>query len=204
MSTLLTKTEQVKKPRTVESMDDDDLLDRMRNDDVVAYRELVARHIDRGYAVAMRILKNKADAEDVVQESFVKVWLGRRQWECGRAKFSTWLYRVVVNKCIDFTRAPKSEWLENVPEPADESADAVTSIQRQQVFGQLGDALDCLPPQQKAAVVLFYYEELSNQEVSEIMGVSVGAVESLLKRARKGLREALQQFEQDVRGSLSK
>ena len=184
--------------------DDDELLERMREDDVSAYRELVGRHLDRGYAVAMRILKNGADAEDVVQDAFVKAWLSRRQWEAGRAKFSTWLYRVVVNKCIDMTRAQKLEGLDDVPEPADDSIDAVTGIQKKQVYGQLGDALDRLPPQQKAAVVLFYYEELSNQDVAEIMGLSVGAVESLLKRARKGLRDVLRQSEQDMRGVLSK
>lgn len=182
---------------------DEDLLERMRHDDVRAYRELVSRHIGRGYAVALRILKNAADAEDATQDAFVKAWLGRRDWEPGRAKFSTWLYRVVVNRCIDVMRAPRSEGLDETAEPVDESANAVDGIQRQQVYGRLGDALDRLPPQQKAAVVLSYYEELSNQEVADVMGTSVSAVESLLKRARKGLREFLRHSEQDVRHAFS-
>lgn len=184
-------------------LDDDDLLDLMRRDDVNAYRELVSRHINRGYAVALRILKNQADAEDVTQDAFVKAWLIRHDWERGRAKFSTWLYRVVVNRCIDLTRAPKSAGLDDVDEPADDADDAVTGIHRRQIYGRLGDALDQLPPQQKAAVILSYYEELSNQEVAEVMGASVSAVESLLKRARKGLREVLRHSEKDVRGALS-
>lgn len=184
-------------------VEDDALLERMRADDVTAYRELVARHIDRGYAVAMRILKNGADAEDVTQDAFVKAWVGRHDWQPGRARFSTWLYRVIVNRCIDLTRAPKSDWIDDVPEPADQSADAVTGIHRRQVYGQLGDALDQLPAQQRAAVVLFYYEELSGQEVAEVMGLTVGAVESLLKRARKGLRESLRHAERDVKVVLT-
>jgi len=121
-------------------------------------------------------------------------------WDAGRAKFSTWLYRVIVNRCIDLRRAPKSEWLDDVPEPADEDAvDAVSGIHRRQVYGRLEDALGRLPTQQRVAVVLCYYEDLNNTEVAEVMNTSVSAVESLLKRGRKRLREILRNSERDVR-----
>ena len=75
---------------------DDTLLLLIGNGDQEAYRSLVERHIDRAYGVALRILDNRADAEDVVQDVFLKVWTHRGRWEGGKAKFSTWLYRVVT------------------------------------------------------------------------------------------------------------
>ncbi|OIQ88207.1 ECF RNA polymerase sigma factor SigW [mine drainage metagenome] len=179
--------------------DDDVLLERMRDDDVEAYRALVERHMDRAFGVAMRVLKNTSDAEDVTQDAFVKAWLNRHKWEPGRARFSTWLYRVVVNRCIDLRRAPRQEWIDDVPEPMDEGEDSVSSIHRRQVYGRLEDALGRLPTQQRVAVVLSYYEDLSNAEIAEVMNSSVSAVESLLKRGRKGLRDILKTSEQDVK-----
>jgi len=182
---------------------DEDLLERMRFDDVEAYRLLVERHIDHAYAVAMRILKIPADAEDVTQDALVKAWVNRHQWDAGRAKFSTWLYRVIVNRCIDKQRLVKTEWLDDVDEPAADITDAVTLIHRQRVYDRLEDALHRLPTQQRVAIVLSYYEDMSNLEVSEVMGTTVGAVESLLKRGRKRLRELLRQVEGDIRVGLS-
>lgn len=178
---------------------DDLLLERMREDDVEAYRELVERHMNRAFGVAMRVLKNPTDAEDVAQDAFVKAWTNRHRWEPGRAKFSTWLYRVVVNRCIDLRRSPREEWIDDVPEPADEAEDSVSQIHRRQIYGQLEDALGRLPTQQRVAVVLSYYEDLSNAEIAEVMSTSVSAVESLLKRGRKGLREILRHSEADVK-----
>lgn len=178
---------------------DDALLERMRLDDVDAYRTLVERHIDHAYAVAMRILKNPADAEDVTQDAFVKAWINRHRWDAGRAKFSTWLYRVIVNRCIDKQRLLKTEWLDDVEEPAADITDAVTLIHRQRVYDRLEDALHRLPTQQRVALVLSYYEDMSNMEVADVMGTTVGAVESLLKRGRKRLRELLRRSEGDIR-----
>ena len=182
---------------------DDSLLARMRADDTAAYRLLVERHIDRAFGLALRVLKNSADAEDVTQEAFVKAWQKRHDWQEGRAKFSTWLYRVIVNACIDQLRGPKGENLEDVAEPRDESEDAVSCIHRQQVVLQLDKALSRLPAPQRAAITLSYHEGLSNKEIAEVMGTSLFAVESLLKRGRQRLRELLKRAEGDVRSMLS-
>ena len=171
---------------------DDSLLARMRADDTAAYRLLVERHIDRAFGLALRVLKNSADAEDVTQEAFVKAWQKRHDWQEGRAKFSTWLYRVIVNACIDQLRGPKGENLEDVAEPRDESEDAVSD-----------KALSRLPAPQRAAITLSYHEGLSNKEIAEVMGTSLFAVESLLKRGRQRLRELLKRAEGDVRSMLS-
>lgn len=181
---------------------DDELLARMQDDDSEAYRVLVARHIDRAYGLALRVLKSPADAEDVTQDAFVKAWLHRHSWQAGRAKFSTWLYRVIVNRCIDLRRMPRNEWLDDVQEPADESDDSITLIHRRQVYGQLEAALARLPDQQRAAVALSYYDDLGNAEIAEVLDTTVSAVESLLKRGRQRLRELLKRSERDIRHVL--
>jgi RNA polymerase sigma-70 factor (ECF subfamily) len=181
---------------------DEHLIDRMRQHDESAYRLLVERHIDRAYGLALRILKSPADAEDVVQDAFVKVWLNREKWQAGRAKFSTWLYRVILNRCIDLRRMPHAEWIDVVPEPADDAEDCVVTIHRQEIYGRLESAVDQLPPQQRTAILLSYYEELSNAEIAEVMSISVSAAEALLKRGRQGLRGFLRRSETDVRRLL--
>jgi len=183
----------------VGELDDEGLLDRMKQDDSEAYRMLVERHVDRAYALALRILRNAADAEDVTQEAMVKAWTHRHSWQSGKARFSTWLYRVVVNRCIDLQRMPHSAWIEDVAEPADDRMDAVTAIHRQQAFSRLEDALDRMPAQQRAALTLAYFDDLGNAAIAEILGTTVPAVESLLKRGRQGLRTKLKRSERDLR-----
>lgn len=201
MTATLLVSSQTSSDVTVASLDDH-LIERMRRNDEGAYRLLVERHIDRAYGLALRILKNQADAEDVAQEAFVKAWLNRDKWQAGRAKFSTWLYRVIVNRCIDLQRSPRSEWIDNVPEPADTAEDSVSTIQKQQIYGRLEEAVDRLPTQQRAAVVLSYYEEMTNAEIAEVMGTTISATEALLKRGRQRLREILKRSEVDVRRLL--
>lgn len=190
-------------PTPLAALDDDILLARMRGDDAEAYRLLVERHVDRAYAIALRVLGNVADAEDVAQECLVKVWTHRHAWQDGKAKFSTWLYRVVVNRCIDLRRRPVNECLDDVPEPMDDEADSVSRIHRAQVFGRLDDAIARLPEQQRLALTLSYFDDLGNAEVAEILGTTVSAVESLLKRARQALRHNLRRCERDFRLALA-
>lgn len=184
-------------------MDDEALLARMKQDDAAAYRQLVERHVDRAYAIALRVLGNQADAEDVAQECLVKVWTHRQNWQDGKAKFSTWLYRVVVNRCIDLRRRPTNDCIDDVPEPMDDEADSVTSIHRGQVYGKLSDAMGRLPEQQRLALTLSYFDDLGNAEIAEIMQTTVSAVESLLKRGRQALRDKLRRSERDVRLALA-
>ncbi len=180
-------------------LDDDALLERMKADDSEAYRILVERHVDRAYALALRTLRNAADAEDVAQEALVKAWTHRHSWQPGKAKFSTWLYRVVFNRCIDLKRMPSNACLDDVAEPEDDCPDSVDSIHRSQVYGRLEDALATMPEQQRAALTLAYFDEMGNAEIATVLGTTVQAVESLLKRGRQGLRERLRRSERDIR-----
>ena len=182
---------------------DDTLLLLIGNGDQEAYRSLVERHIDRAYGVALRILDNRADAEDVVQDVFLKVWTHRGRWEGGKAKFSTWLYRVVTNRCIDIRRQPRNEEIEKVPEPLDGAPDAMTSLHRTEVSEMLDGAMQELPDHQRVALVLSYNENLSNTQIAEVMETTVAAVESLLKRGRQQLRKLLRRSETDIRQSFT-
>lgn len=170
---------------------DDELLLLIAGDNQDAFRILVDRHVDRAYSTALRILTNPSDAEDVVQEALVQVWTKRTLWQPGRAQFSTWLYRVVTNRCIDLLRRPKAEAIDILPEIADGQLDQVQEIARREASTLLNEALARLPDQQRIALVLSYSENLSNGEVAEIMETTVYAVESLLKRGRQKLRQIL-------------
>ena len=146
--------------------EDKELLDRLATGDETAFRLLVERHIDRAYAIALRIVGNAADAEDVVQDTMLKVWTHRGRWQHGRAKFSTWLYRVVSNRCIDLRRKPRTENVDVVPEVADGKPDAASVIERAEMSDLLEAAMRRLPEQQRVAVILSYHENMSNGEIA--------------------------------------
>ncbi|RAI43752.1 RNA polymerase sigma factor [Rhodoplanes roseus] len=190
-------------PAATQEPDDDELLRRIGESDEGAFRMLVERHVDRAFALALRILDNRADADDVVQDSLLKVWTHRARWECGRAKFSTWLYRVVTNRCIDLRRRPRNEDVDAVGEVADGQPDAVTAMHRSEVSELLDAAMNRLPDQQRIAIILSYHESMSNAEIADVMDTTVSAVESLLKRARQQLRKLLRRSENDIRQALT-
>ncbi|SDG55690.1 RNA polymerase, sigma subunit, ECF family [Bradyrhizobium sp. Rc2d] len=183
--------------------EDSELLDRLATGDEVAFRMLVERHIDRAYAIALRIVGNAADAEDVVQDTMLKIWSHRGRWQHGRAKFSTWLYRVISNRCIDLRRKPRTENVETVPEVADAQPGAVEIIERNELNDMLELAMQRLPEQQRIAVILSYHENMSNGEIAQVMDTTVAAVESLLKRGRQQLRQLLRKHERDIRTAFT-
>lgn len=183
--------------------EDSELLDKLATGDEAAFRMLVERHIDRAYAIALRIVGNAADAEDVVQDTMLKIWSQRGRWQHGRAKFSTWLYRVISNRCIDLRRKPRNENVETVPEVADGQPGAVEIIERNELNGMLELAMQRLPEQQRIAVIFSYHENMSNGEIAQVMDTTVAAVESLLKRGRQQLRQLLRKHERDIRTAFT-
>ncbi|WBL77135.1 RNA polymerase sigma factor [Bradyrhizobium xenonodulans] len=183
--------------------EDSELLDKLAAGDEAAFRMLVERHIDRAYAIALRIVGNAADAEDVVQDTMLKIWSHRGRWQHGRAKFSTWLYRVISNRCIDLRRKPRNENVETVPEVADGQPGAVEIIERNELNDMLELAMQRLPEQQRIAVILSYHESMSNGEIAQVMDTTVAAVESLLKRGRQQLRQLLRKHERDIRTAFT-
>lgn len=173
-------------------LDDNALVARMVQGDKAAYRVIVERYYRGIVGVSRRMGLVGGDAEDVAQDVFVRVWLHREKWQAdGGATFKTWLYRVAVNRVIDIKRKPQSVGDQELDDVPDESMSAVDKLAQHQEFKRLRKAIKKLSDQQQIAINLFYDRELSNQEAASIMGVSVNAMESLLKRARKRLREEL-------------
>lgn len=136
---------------------------------------------------------NQADAEDVVQEAYVKAFRALKAGEFDRrSSTATWLYRIVVNGAIDAKRS-RTRRAEQTDVQVDPSWDGAALAEARLALSELDEWLDALPPDQRAALVLQSLEGLNNAEIAQVMGVSEGAVEQRLVRARTTLRQRRQQ-----------
>lgn len=162
---------------------------KVRAGDRAAYRTLVERTERALFRLAARLLGNEADAEEVLQEAYVKAFTALTDGSFdGRAQVQTWLYRVVTNTALDALRRRKAR------PRGDDSAleklvgDAGNDPEARLALAELGRWLDELPAEQRAAVVLCSVEGLTNPEAAEVLGVSAGAIEQRLVRARATLK----------------
>ena len=152
---------------------------------------MVEKKLGRLLSLAERLLGRRGEAEEVAQEVFVRVWKQAPHWQPGRARFDTWLHRVALNLCYDRLRRRREE-APDADEAAADPADAPDELlQAKQRGRRVARALAELPQRQREALVLQYYQELSNSEAAELMGIGIEALESLLVRARRSLRERL-------------
>ena len=174
----------------VTSYSDHELILCVARRDIVAYRELVSRHLGRCMKVAERVLGNQQDAEDVVQEACLKIWNDADKWR-PKAKFSTWLYKVIVNACLDRRRKIVPLAVADLEFVIDDKLGADEIMIEEERWVSVRNALQRLPDRQRVAVVLSYYEGLSNQEAADAMGVLLGAFQQLLFRAKQKLKEEL-------------
>ncbi|SDE25117.1 RNA polymerase, sigma subunit, ECF family [Salipiger thiooxidans] len=172
---------------------DETLLAAYAAGDPAAARALTMRLGPRAFGHAMRMLNDRAEAEDIVQEALLRLWRAAPGWREGEAKVSTWVYRVVSNLCIDRIRRRRGGHvdIDAVAEPPDPSPSAEQGLQDTARGQALQAALDTLPDRQKQAVVLRHLEGLSNPEIAGIMDIGVRAVESLSARGRKALQGLL-------------
>ena len=159
--------------------------------DAEAFRQLAERHAARPHRVAWRMLGDEMEAQDVAQEAMLRLWRDAAGWRPGGAGVSAWLARVATNLCLDRLRKRGRTSDEEVPERADEAPLADALIEGEQQRAQVIAAMQELPDSQRAAVVLTYYEELSNADAASIMELNIQAFESLLLRARRALRQKL-------------
>lgn len=172
---------------------DEKLLARLRDGDAKAFDALVIRHTSKFYGLAWKTCPDKDEAEDIVQEAFLKLWQNPQLFDPDKgAKFTTWFYRVVVN--LAFDRAKKKrpvsgEEILNFVE--DQSAQPHIEIIDQEQQEYLEQAIQSLPERQKTAINLCFGEGLSNKEAAEIMDIGIKALESLLMRAKSGIRDML-------------
>lgn len=167
------------------------LLQRYAQGDAAAARLLAATLTPRLYGHALRVLGDRAEAEDVAQEAMLKLWKVAPEWRSGEARVSTWLYRVVANRCIDRLRKRRSTGLDEIDEPADPAVSVERRILDAARLDALQQALDQLPDRQKQAVVLRHIDGLANPEIAVILETGVAAVESLTARGKRALTQAL-------------
>jgi RNA polymerase sigma-70 factor (ECF subfamily) len=144
------------------------------------------------YALAMRMLGEQAAAEDVTQDAMLRLWRHAPKWEYGRAKISTWLYRVASNLCTDRLRARRDfVQPDAVAEVVSDDPSAADAMQAQARASSLRDGIAQLPERQAKAVALRHLSNLTNPEIAEIMECKVEAVESLIARGKKQLAAVL-------------
>jgi len=178
---------------------DAELMKRVAAGDAAACRFLVDRELPAIGAFAYRMLTSRSEAEDIAQECFLRLWKAAPKWRPD-AKVRTWLHRVARNLCIDRLRGRRPTDPIDAMEIAHEGVGPSGAVQQAQVAGLIDRAVADLPERQKQAVALVHYQEFSNIEAADIMGVSVDALESLLARGRRALRQALGGLRADLLG----
>lgn len=184
-------------PPILDKKNDEELLFLVVQGQHPAFTELVNRHAKRYYQIAYRTVFNKNDAEDIVQEAFLKLWKAPQQWSKDqKTKFSTWFYRVVINLCLDYNKKKKplpmeQEKISMVADTlmVDESLDA-----KQKQF-LLKSWIQELPERQQMALNLCFFEGLSNKEAAEILEINIKALQSLLIRAKNSLKDKMRKHQ---------
>ncbi len=175
-----------------EELDDETLVTHVAAADRGAYAVLVHRHGLRYRALAYRMMGDMAQAEDLVQEAFVKLWTHADRFDAKKAKFTTWFHRIVVNRCLDEKRKRTPDPLPEGFDQQDEADNAEETMVTESANRAMRAAVSNLPERQRVAVTLSYFDGLSNIEAAEVMDLKLKAYESLLVRARAKLRDELE------------
>ncbi|MCT4628587.1 sigma-70 family RNA polymerase sigma factor [Winogradskyella sp.] len=178
--------------------DDNILIAAINNGDTKAYAQLVDRYKDLVYTLALRMLKRREEAEEVAQDTFIKVFKSLNKFK-GDSKFSTWIYRVAYNTCLDSLKKNKKH-LNNVAideftyNKLDTIDNALDHIIKEEKSTLIKNCINKLPEDSSALLTLFYFEELSLDEISKIINVEANTVKVKLFRARKKLAVILEQY----------
>ena len=186
-------------------IDESTLVTQSREGDVGAFGELVRRYEGKIFRLAQHVTQNREDAEDVLQETFMKAYEHLDQFK-GDSKFYTWIVRIAVNQALMKLRRRKTDKSVSLDETIDTGEDTITReiaawdedpeqrFSREELGGILDTAIQSLEPPYRSVFVLRDIDELSTEETAEALGLSVPAVKSRLLRARLQLREKLTRF----------
>ncbi len=182
---------------------DEALVAEIAAGDQRAFAEIVRRHAGRLRALALRFSGGMAEADDIVQETFWSLWRNAGRWQPGGPPFAAYLTRMAINRAIDGERKRKTRrffGLDAVEDAADPGLPADQQMETSSTLKAVARDIHALPERQRAAILLAADGERSNAEIAEAMGLSVGAVEQLLVRARRTLRMRL--AEREAQGGL--
>lgn len=197
-------------------MSDEELMAAVVLGDPSAYQALVRKNLPAISRYALRLVGSRSESEDIAQETFLRLWTTAKKWDPAKAKLTTWLHRITHNLCIDFLRKQKrvslepdfdsevsseeatsGEFSNALRESAEAQGDSPDREAREAELRALDRALNMLPEAQRSALLLCHYQGFSNKEAADIMGSSVQALESLIARAKRGLRTQLEDFRHD-------
>jgi len=184
----------------------EELMARVAKGDNDAFEILVNRHQTSVLSLIYRFIGDRTRAKDLAQEVFLRVWQAARSYK-PQAKFTTWIYRITANLCLNELKSSRrKKWLqflrfgdnlENTVEETlvDDTPSPEDLLLAKERSRQIANALQSLPENQRMALILKRYDDLSYQEIAKVIGCSVSAVESLLVRAKRSLQEKLKNYE---------
>ena len=178
---------------------DDDIVARLRKGERRPYALLVDRYRDRGFALALRILRNREEAEEALQDAFVRAWNGLAGFE-GSSSFGTWFYRILYNVCMtSLSKRKQSAFLTEfdegtLPDPAEEPGlpGDYAGVEMRDLASRVTGALTRLPEKYAAILSMFYMQELTYPEIAEVTGLPAGTVKTHLFRGRILLQKEVQ------------
>ncbi|WP_339879776.1 RNA polymerase sigma factor [uncultured Algoriphagus sp.] len=178
--------------------EDHHYIEKTLQGNINAYGQLIQKHEKYAYTLAMRILKNREDAEEAAQDAFIKAYHSLKTFE-GKSKFTTWLYKIVYNEAVGRLRKTKTytiqlEEVEDIPVNSNDYLDGLSSMQLEERKKIIQRGLDLMKPAESAALTLFYLDEQSIKEIEVIMGLTSSHVKILLHRGRKSLLDSLQKI----------
>lgn len=173
-------------------LDDDKLIIRIATGDKPSFAAFLTRHLTSVVKFAHRYTGNRADAEDIAQDTFARIWQRASDWQPRGVTPRAWMYRISYNLCIDFLRKKRphtnAEIIEFPTDPKDDPEQQYVSGKQDE---RLQQALTALPQRQLTALTLCVWQGLSNKEAAACMDIKVDALESLLSRARRKLKQLL-------------
>ena len=172
-------------------LDEAGLMARLAQGDAVVFRTLIDAHAVGLRRIAYRMIGDASEAEDIAQEALLRLWEHAARWRPTGSAIGAWLTRVAINLCFDRLRRKRFMSSAEVPDTIDDKPSADVVIDAERARAATVACVTALPERQRAAIVLTYYEELSNVKAAEAMDMNIKAFESLLQRARTALRTAL-------------
>lgn len=172
---------------------DDELVRRVGKGDEQAFTRLLRRHLQAIHHYLFRLTGSRADSDDLAQETFLALWRKAATYRPGRVRFGTWLHRIAHNQCIDHLRRSARTAEQPLPETSEPDAGPEANRHRDEHRRRLHQALERLPANQRDAILLCHQQGLSNRDAAIVLGIGVRAVESLLARARRTLRQEFQE-----------
>lgn len=172
-------------------LSDEQLIARICKHDRAAFSCFLSRHLDAIHAYLYRLTGSRADADDLAQDTFLRVWRKANTFKPGRATVGTWLHRIAHNLCIDEFRKQRPGADVALDELVDPAAEPTSDYGHRDDLARLNVAMMELPESQRSALTLCQIQGFSNQDAADIMGIGVRALESLLARARRRLKREL-------------